>query len=119
MAAGPQRGNATGSDYEPNFELPRHGVIREDNWLEYEARGFRPVIEPLKSAQLTYGIEHVYTGEPYDYREGRPLRHQPGEGVYVSPEGQQIGAQKSREWQEWLAQRAERQDPSEGGPDSN
>jgi hypothetical protein len=104
------------SDYRPDFELPRHGTIREDNWLEYEALGFRPVPEPLGWAQSWYGVEHVYTGDTYDYREGRPLRHMSGQGVYVDPEGLAHGVESLAKWKAWHANRPERQEPSGGGP---
>ena len=75
-------------DYEPDFVLPRHDVIHEDNWLEYEARGFFPVpIAALDLAQEFFSTEHIYTGHAFDYEAGRPLRHKPGVGVYTSPEG--------------------------------
>jgi hypothetical protein len=105
-------------DHTPNFDLSRHDVIHEDNWLEYEAKGFRPVTTPFDYAQSVYGIEHVYTGDEYDYEAERPLRHKPGTGVYVDSEGLKIGAKDSREWEEWHRRRSEDQ-RSDGGPAAN
>ncbi len=98
--------------HEPNFELPRHGVIREDNWAEYQARGFEAVdhaAEPtstieLRFSQTIYGVEHVYTGDAWDEAEGRPLRLKPGVGIYADPEGLAIGEERSRERDEWMRQ---------------
>lgn len=85
---GSEQGAQAGSNYEPDFVLPRHDVIHEDNWLEYEARGFFPVQAPLDIApDEFFSTEHVYTGHAFDYEAGRPLRHKPGVGVYTSPEG--------------------------------
>jgi hypothetical protein len=84
------------SGYEPNFELSRRGVIREDNWPAYLANGFFVTLqvdaaedlpEQLKWMQDIYGGEYVYTGDAWDYLEERPLRHKPGIGIYVDPEG--------------------------------
>ena len=86
--------------YEPDFGLPYHDVIHEDNWPEYAARGFRVVDRNLESigevglARARYGMEHVYTGDAWDEAEGRPLRHKPGIGVYVDPDGLAIRAAK-------------------------
>ncbi|HEV7944018.1 MAG TPA: hypothetical protein VGP17_14610 [Solirubrobacteraceae bacterium] len=93
--------------YEPNFELPHHGVIREDNWPEYEAKGFN-IIEnslgstsELNAAQAVFGVEHVYTGDAWDEGEGRPLHHKPGTGIYTNAEGRAVGAETVRKWQNW------------------
>jgi hypothetical protein len=115
---------STQSDKTPNFELPFHGVIREDNWAEYEARGFRPVYNTLGEpvsfsfAQGTYGIEHIYTGHPYDDEAQRPLRHKGGVGLYTDPEGLEVAAENRRKWAEFHRQREGRQ-RSEGGPGAN
>lgn len=73
--------------YSPDFELSHRGVIREDNWQEYVAQGFIPVPEPYELAQIFYGIPNVYTGDGYDYAEGRPLRHASDDGVYTNQDG--------------------------------
>jgi hypothetical protein len=73
----PKEVPADESEQASNFELPRYGVIREDNWPEYQARGFVPLGNGDSSArrvgwaQTCYGIGHVYTGDAYDYDEGR------------------------------------------------
>jgi hypothetical protein len=93
-----QRGkDADGSpDYIPDFELARRGVIREDNWAEYEAKGFfvalgqvqeDDLVEELTWMQDVYGAEFVYTGDAWSYSEKRPLRHIPAIGIYVHPDG--------------------------------
>jgi hypothetical protein len=101
--------NATDpADHTPNFELPLRGAIREDNWAEYEARGFQPVRNTsgsaleLDYAQSHYGVEHVYTGDSYDDEAARPLQHKPGTGLYVDPEGLKIGEINSAKHQKWL-----------------
>jgi hypothetical protein len=108
-------------DSTPNFELPRHGAIREDNWPEYEARGFQPIMNSDGSLvsigviQDSYGTAHVYTGDAYDGETGRPLRHKPGTGLYTDPEGVKFSAEHERAWEEWHRQREERQRQSDGG----
>jgi hypothetical protein len=75
------------SDYSPDFVLSHQNVIHEGNWQEYVAKGFVPVPEPYELAKNFYGIPNVYTGDRYDYREGRPLRHKLGGGVYTNQAG--------------------------------
>jgi hypothetical protein len=104
------------TDYTPDFELPRHGAIREDNWAQFQARGFRPVIGGLGFAQVIYGVEHVYTGDPYDYMEERPLHHRPGIGVYADPDGLTRGEEWMRKHHEWLRERGYTDESSGGGP---
>jgi hypothetical protein len=82
------------TDYTPNFILPRHGVITADNWLEYEARGFEPIDEPLHIAQALCGVEHVYTGQVYDDEADFPMPQIPGIGVYADAEGLDIAVEK-------------------------
>jgi hypothetical protein len=109
-----QEGSSTGTDYTPDFELPRHGVIHEGNWMEYQAQGFLPVPEDLEATQNLCGAENVYTGDEYDYDAGRPLRHKPGVGVYVSPDGLKRREAWFKNHREWLA--SLRQDELDGGP---
>ncbi len=108
------------SGYTPDFELPRHDAIHENNWPEYEARGFRPVedvdvddVRVLKHAQATYGVEHVYTGDAFGYAEHRPLHDKPGKSIYVTPEGRKLAAERAREWQARLRKEREHEKPSE------
>jgi hypothetical protein len=106
-------------DREPNFTLPRHGVIREDNWAEYEAQGFRPVPEEEKSAASYYGVANVYTGDAWDWDAERPLRHKPGVGVYTNSAGLEHSQTTAAEWEELhmqLRAREVRKRQSEGGP---
>jgi hypothetical protein len=91
-----------GLDYEPDFVLPRHDVVHEDNWSEYEARGFVPVAAALDDAQECFSTEHIYTGHAFDYEAGRPLRHKPGVGVYASPEGIEYFKELYIEHKEWF-----------------
>lgn len=110
-----------------NFELPNHGAIREENWAEYEAQGFRPITNVdsdrlplhLRVAQGHYGTAHVYTGDAYDHETGRPLRHKPGTGLYVDADGLIIGAENMRAARERNRQDDARQAQSEGGPAVN
>jgi hypothetical protein len=110
-------------DRTPNFELPLHGVISEDNWPEYEAKGFKPIstilgtVRTLDYAQSHYGVEHVYTGDAYDDDAQRPLRHKPGTGIYVDPDGLELGKENSAKHQKWLD--GLRQDEPDGGPGAN
>jgi hypothetical protein len=111
------------SDYVPNFELHRD-VIREDNWADYEAKGFTEFFpyrceNDLSFARTVCGIEHVYTGDAYDYDAGRPLRHKPGRSIYTDPEGRTNSSRTMRKWDERDFERRlqgfrARQD--EGGP---
>jgi hypothetical protein len=106
-------------DREPNFTLPRHGVIREDNWAEYEAQGFRPVPEDEKSAGNYYGVANVYTGDAYDWDAERPLRHKPGVGVYTNAAGLEHSQASVAKWDELhmqLRAREVRRRQSEGSP---
>jgi hypothetical protein len=104
------------TDYTPNFELPRHGAIREDNWPEFQAKGFLPVIGGLEFAQAIYGVEHVYTGDAYDYAERRPLRHIPRVGYYSDPEGLEHADRRAREREQRMRERGYTMDSSGGGP---
>lgn len=92
--------NKQAGQYTPDFELPKHDVIHEDNWPQYQARGFVEVSElGLDLAQSLYGAENVYTGDSYDYSATRPLRHKPGIGVYVSPDGLKRREAVRAEWE--------------------
>jgi hypothetical protein len=102
------------TNHSPDFELPRHDAIHEDNWAEYQAQGFLPVPEDLKSTQNICGIENVFTGDSYDYDTGRPLRHKPGSTVYVSPAGLKRREAWFIEHRELL--RSVAQDSPDGGP---
>ncbi len=96
----------SGEDVNPgssDFELSHRDVIREDNWQEYVAQGFIPVPEPYELAQIFYGIPNVYTGEGYDYAEGRPLRHAPDDGVYTNRDGLEYMQALLRD-EEWFRQ---------------
>jgi hypothetical protein len=104
------------SDHDSDFVLPHHGAIREDNWVEYEAKGFGIALGyDLAAAQDQFGIEHVYTGDEYDWEQGRPLRHKPGVTIYVDPEGLAISAQKKREHEEQVRRWGLAHD-DDGGP---
>lgn len=114
----------SGPEYEPDFTLPKIDAITEENWPEYEARGFEPrsahALDPekgkwsaLELARDFYGIEHVYTGDAFDEQAGRPLRHKPGKSVYVSPEGMEGYRQRSADAE------ARRQAEPDTGPDAS
>jgi hypothetical protein len=66
-----------------------HNAIREDNWFEYAARGFVPVIDLPENYPAMYLLDrkNYYDGDTWDKGAGRPLRFKPGFGVYTSPEG--------------------------------
>jgi hypothetical protein len=118
-----EQASSNQTDHEPDFELARRNAIRENNWPEYEARGFQPVpgdgADPtvLDLQQSYYGVENVYTGHAYDADAGRPLQHKPGVGIYVDPEGLAIAEEKERKWTEQSARwREDDGFQSEGGP---
>lgn len=107
------------SEGEQSFVMPRHGVIREDNWAEYEAQGFQAVPEPLGFAQHIYGTPNVYTGDEYDWDAERPLHHKPGVGVYTNPAGFEHAEAWVADWDKWHMQRRAREvrkRQSEGSP---
>jgi hypothetical protein len=115
-------------EHTPDFELPRHGAISEDTWPEYQARGFQPIYNAADDKELVlrlrltqggYGTEHVYTGDAYDETEQRPLRHKPGIGVYVDPDGLVVADGNRRKQEEWHRKSEEGQGESDGGPSSN
>lgn len=107
--------SGTYSAEEPDFVLPQHDAISEDNWAEYEARGFGIAVGyDLAAAQRHFGVEHVYTGEAYDWQAGRPLRHKPGSTIYVDPEGLAIGAEKKRAREQWMSEHGFDQEESSG-----
>jgi hypothetical protein len=100
----------------PDFDLPHRDAIHEDNWAEFEAKGFGVAtgwsLTDLAAAERWFGIEHVYTGDAFDRDQNRPLRHKPGMAIYVDPEGLAIGARK---WKQWLKEHSSAHD-DEGGP---
>jgi hypothetical protein len=113
------------SAYTSDFELPRHDVIHEDNWPEYQARGFRPVRDVRKDEpetidyiQSVYGVEHVYTGDAYSYDEDRPLRNKPGMTIYVSPEGRKQGAEDAQWWRDYHERERQQHEESPEQPPS-
>ena len=83
------------AEYTPDFILSQRGIIHEDNWPQYEAKGFfvtavttpSYLLEELTLAQEVYGTEYVYTGDYWSYLDERPLRHASGIGIYVHPDG--------------------------------
>jgi hypothetical protein len=81
-------GHRHNSHYEPNFVLPNHDVIHEDNWEEFRAKGFVPTGAPTDIAAEIVGIQNVYTGDAWDNEAVRPLRHKAGKGeyAYLGPE---------------------------------
>jgi hypothetical protein len=112
-------------EHKPNFELPRHGVIREDNWPEYQAKGFIPLWNgdgstlSVRFAQGQYGTAHVYTGDAYDEDEQRPLQHKPGVGLYSDPDGIVYNAEHERKRKEFWRDLEARQRESGGGAGAN
>ena len=112
-------------EHTPDFELPRHGAITEDNWPEYQARGFVWLWNgddstlSVRFAQSCYSAAHVYIGDAYDDDEQRPLRHQPGVGFYSDPDGLKFRAEQQRKQDEFWRDIEKRQRESEGGPGSS
>jgi hypothetical protein len=130
-------GEGISPEYEPDFVLPLRDAIREDNWEEYAAQGFavRPTIgsektllTELSSAESTYGTGNVYTGDAFDYDAGKPLRHRPGEGIYISPAGLEYARQREakireqdqaaiqRERERWDAQHGSKRQEEDADP---
>jgi hypothetical protein len=80
---------------EPDFTIPRLHTITEANWPDFQAKGyvFHENISAhsaaMRHADVTASVwerEDVLFGEAFDEREGRPLAHMPGIGVYFGPE---------------------------------
>lgn len=100
--------------------FPNRDAVREDNWEEYKSKGFGvlwPSIDRddygervVTYAQWEFGTGNVYTGDSYDDEAGRPLRHKPGMGIYVSPEGVEYhDARRAQRLKYEDARRAQRQ----------
>jgi hypothetical protein len=67
---------------------PEEHVIREDNWFEYQTRGFSPVRRcTRKEAETFFGADNVYPGDAWDSEADRPLRHKPGTTYYTNYDG--------------------------------
>jgi hypothetical protein len=126
----PDREPAPSDEYEPNFVFAHINAIHEDNWAEYEAQGIvplKPIGRPdlptadgLAPTQNVYGRANVYTGDAWDEKEDRPLRHKPGGTVYVRIEAGEdpAGAAILRKiYREEYGQRA-RDYQARGGPAS-
>jgi hypothetical protein len=118
-------GNVASSDYQPDFELPHYGAVREDNWEEYKAKGFSVLWSGLKeetgllpnllrSAEIEHGVENVFTGDAYDYDAERPLHHKPGIAIYVSPEGRKRAEQWWAEHRRKMAEHGYHTPPDSG-----
>jgi hypothetical protein len=76
-------------------------VITEDNWPEWEAKGFTVTELPpeaLDIAWFFYGFYNIYTGDGWDTEGGHPTRDDPCGGVYTNAKG--------RERRELLGKRA-------------
>lgn len=105
------------AEHTPDFEMPHYDAVHEDNWAEYQAKGFEPVsgveIEHLDAMRNIYGRHNLYTGDAYDDEAGRPLRHKPGASIYVSPEGLRHADEMRREHREYQHRL---QEESDGGP---
>jgi hypothetical protein len=104
------------TDYEPDWVIGHQDAVHEDNWAELEAtKGLEPISYfSLESAQSHFGTEHVYTGDRYDERTGRALRHMPGTSIYIDAEGRAISDEKMRKWQEEEDQAAASQSDDPG-----
>jgi hypothetical protein len=114
-----QEGGADSAEYDPDFVLPHLDAIGEDNWAEYEAKGFGIALGyDLAAAQRQFGVEHVYTGHAFDFYENRPLRNKPGTSIYVDPEGLAISAEEKRAHEQRMRERGFIQDDP-GGPSAN
>jgi hypothetical protein len=87
-------------EHTPDFDLLHYDVIHEDNWAEYQAKGYEPIGDfypkRLDMMRNVFGAHNLYTGDAWDYDEGRPLRHKPGSSIYTSPEGIRHSAEMSR-----------------------
>lgn len=122
MNSSPEAGRSA-SESEPNFTLAHRDAVREDNWTEYEAAGIRVERQVVSDsdfdheydrAQTYYGFENVYSGDAFDEKEGRPLRHKPGRGIYVLPEGyESFDHHKAEIKAFWEAQASSKPGPAE------
>jgi hypothetical protein len=115
------------SDAEPNFTRPRPDVISEDNWQEYEAKGYGflenqdSLTDPAQRSELDrikriFGSENVVTGHAFDLAERRPLRHKPGIGIYIAPEAD---LKLAKDAEELDAKAAKERQSSDTGPASS
>jgi hypothetical protein len=102
------------SERDPDFVLPRHNVIREHNWPEYQQQGF-VAVEPcvardeltrkLDHAQASYGVANVYTGYPFDPETGAPYPSGATWGIYASPDGVKHHEEREERVTQWMAER--------------
>jgi hypothetical protein len=100
-----------------------HHVIREDNWPEYEARGFFHLARgTYEEAQASLGAANVYIGDAWDDEAGRPLRHKPGTSFYSNDDGvdyafelwQGSKAEVEAGWRRRSQERTHQEPPSSG-----
>jgi hypothetical protein len=100
-------------EHTDDFTRPNIDAVTEGNWQELTAAGVT-VLDPcvaeeklqryLKFCQSTWGTANVLTGDPFDEKEGRPLHHMPGRGIYVRPEGTAYRAEMEQRNAELLRQ---------------
>lgn len=77
---------------------PEEHIIREDNWFDYQARGFfRLRSGTREELEAWLGVENVYPGDAWDEEAGRPLRHKPGTSYYSNEDGLEYDFQRWRE----------------------
>jgi hypothetical protein len=78
-------------DARPDYWAEHRKVIHEDNWPDYQARGFVPIPPSLEECDddlvfLLYGLNGVYSGDGWDVEAGRPSKDKP-ESFYTNPDG--------------------------------
>ncbi len=118
---------------EPDFLVPHPGpdsgkttqLVDEMNWrwwneraalgegglfVAFDALREDEVEEALRFARMMYGEEEVLTGDPFDRERGRPVRSQPGVGIYVTPRGRAYAEER------WLGRASQ---ASGSGPDAS
>ena len=98
-------------EQEPNFTRPNIDVVTEQTWPEFAAQGVT-VLYPavpekklpkyLDLAQGAWGVTNVLTGDAFDEEERRPLRYQPGRGIYLRPGAWAYHFRMNREYIEYI-----------------
>jgi len=91
-----EHGASEHADSNAEFTRPNIDAVTEENWEQFAAQGVMPITSSvpekrlqihLRFLQLNWGAANILTGDAYDEVEKRPLRHKPGRGIYMRPEG--------------------------------
>lgn len=84
----PPEGDESGKE----FILLHRDAVSEETWSEFRAAGVywfsnepseRELTHWLQHADIVYGVENVFTGDPFDLEQDRPRPDLPGTGIYI------------------------------------